>query len=120
MKKIWLIVWIIVLLLITQFGENNNSTALNFTEIPTDFGYDGCSRFPDGDYGECCIEHDQYYFFGGHWQERIKADNKLFQCVRNKWKLYHKILAPAMWIGVRIGWAPIWPTSYRWWFGRDL
>lgn len=35
-------------------------------EAPKDLKYfvsDGCSMFPDGDYRDCCVEHDKAYFF---------------------------------------------------------
>lgn len=119
-KKCSLIsLFLVIFIVITQFGSNSKKTALNITEIPTDFVYDGCSMFPDGNYGDCCKTHDDAYFFGGTWEQRLVADNELYSCVKNKgW--FHRALAPAMWIGVRAGWAPIFPTSYRWWFGRDL
>lgn len=113
-------IWMVVLLVVTQLWSNTESTKLSLTQIPANFVYDGCSRFPDGDYGECCLQHDQPYFFGGSWQERLAADNELFSCIKNQWKWYHQVLAPTMWVWVRIGGAPIWPTSYRWGFGRDM
>jgi len=101
-KKIifWWIIFIIFF--ITQFGSNTEKTDLNFTQIPSDFEYDGCSMFPDGDYRDCCTKHDDTYFFGGNWQWRLKADNELFSCVLQKDGWYHAPLAPAMWVWVRL------------------
>lgn len=118
-KKILFWGAILLILVITQFWANTQKTALSFTEIPDNFEYDGCSQFPDWDYGDCCKTHDDAYFFWGSWQERLAADNKLFSCVKAKWHWYSSPLAWLMWSGVRIGWAPIFPTSYRWGFGRD-
>lgn len=119
MKKLYFILpIIIVFFFVTQFWSNSESTALSISEIPTDFVYDGCSMFPDGNYGDCCKTHDDAYFFWGTWQERLVADNELYSCVKDKgW--FHHALAPAMWVWVRAGWAPVFPTSYRWGFGRD-
>lgn len=119
MKKYFLITWIIAFFVITQFGANNQKTALDIKEIPNDFVYDGCSMFPDGNYWDCCKTHDDSYFFGGTWQQRLQADNELYSCVQAKW-WFHYLLAPTMWLGVRIWWAPIFPSSFRWWFGRNI
>ncbi len=108
----------LLFLLITQFGSNRESSELSITEIPNNFVYDGCSMFPDGNYGDCCKVHDDKYFFGGNWKSRLTADNQLYTCVANKW-WWHHALAPAMWAWVRLWWAPIFPTPYRWGFGRD-
>lgn len=80
-----------------------------------DFKSDGCSLFPDGDYRNCCVEHDKAYYVGGSSKERRIADNRLHECVRAKG---HKFLAPVIWIGVRIGGVPFLPTPFRWGFGR--
>ncbi len=116
----WCFLSFLILVLVTQFSSNTKATELTMTEIPSDFEYDGCSSFPDGDYRDCCIEHDKKYFFGGSWQQRLQADNEFLQCVRAQWQWYHQVLAPTMWVGVRMWGAPTWPTSYRWGFGRDI
>ena len=38
------------------------------------FSSDGCTMFPDGDWGGCCYDHDLLYWRGGTWRDRIKAD----------------------------------------------
>ena len=114
------IVWIILFLGISQFSGNLESTKLEITAIPSDFIYDGCSMIPDGDLLDCCTLHDQGYFFGGSWQERLKVDNEFYSCVQDKWHWYSSTLAPIMWSWVRVWWAPVLPTSYRWGFGRDM
>ena len=118
-KKYSLIIFFILLFWITQFGNNTEKTALNFSEIPSDFVYDGCSMVPDWDLLDCCTVHDQGYFFGWTWKERLKVDNKFYSCVLDKWHWYSPVLAPIMWSWVRIWGAPIFPISYRWGFGRD-
>ena len=119
MKKYIIIFWIIIFLLITQFSSNFKGSTLTIKTIPADFKYDWCSMFPNGNYLECCTEHDKAYFFWWDWKNRIKADAELSQCVQSKWWTFHNILWPAMFLWVRIWWAPIFPTSFRWWFGRD-
>ncbi len=86
--------------------------------IPADFQSDGCTHFPDGDYADCCVEHDKAYFAGGSWKMRWRADKKLYQCVAAKKGFRHKLIAPVMWAGVRVFGAPFLPTEFRWGFGR--
>ena len=80
-RIIFLLTVFISLFAITQFSGNPTSTTLSFNRIPDDFTFDGCSRFPDGDWVQCCESHDEKYFFGGSWEERLEADNQLMQCV---------------------------------------
>ena len=60
-----------------------------------------CTKFPEGNWHECCIEHDyDYYHQNGKW----KSDVKLLWCVLKKG---HPIIAPLMWLGVTLGgWGP--------------
>lgn len=118
--KIYFWIWILIVLWITQFSWNLKNSELTISEIPSDFIYDGCSMIPDWDLLDCCTTHDQWYFFGGSWKERLKVDNDFYSCIQNKWHWYSPALAPIMWTGVRVWWAPVWPTSYRWWFWRDI
>ncbi len=79
------------------------------------FTTDGCSMFPDGDWGGCCVEHDKHYWRGGDRQERLAADILLSVCV---WKKTDSIvLAFLMFLGVRIGGMPYLPTPWRWGYG---
>lgn len=84
------------------------------------FSSDGCSRFPDGHYGQadlwrfCCVEHDLAYWRGGSWDERQVADRALQACVAETGQ---DEIANLMLIGVRLGGSPWWPTSYRWGYG---
>ncbi len=84
--------------------------------VPTDFKSDGCSLFPDGNYRECCVEHDKAYFIGGSLKERRTADKKLYRCVRSKGN--GKFLASMIFVGVRIGGVSFLPTPFRWGFGN--
>lgn len=85
----------------------------------TVFQSDGCSKFPDYDYRDCCVEHDKDYFSGGSWTRRWRADKKLYKCVAAKKGFEHKLIAPVMWAGVRVFGAPFLPTSFRWGFGKN-
>jgi len=84
------------------------------------FTSDGCSRFPDGLYGQadlwhsCCVEHDLAYWRGGSWDERLAADRALQACVAATGQ---DEIANLMLVGVRLGGSPWWPTSYRWGYG---
>lgn len=83
--------------------------------MPLEFKSDGCSWFPDGDYRNCCVEHDKDYFFGGSLKERKNADNRLYSCVKER---RGKFFAGMMWIGVRVGAVSFLPTPFRWGFGN--
>ena len=65
---------------------------------------DYCSLWPDGNYGECCKQHDLDYTAGGGYRERSDADKRLRECVAEK---RGKKMAWVMWFAVRIGgWLP--------------
>jgi len=87
-------------------------------EAPADFVGDGCTMFPDGNWGDCCLAHDKAYFRGGTRAERKAADKQLFKCVRAKGGLKHRFISDIMWLGVRIGGVSWLPTSFRWGFGQ--
>ena len=81
---------------------------------PKPFATDGCTLFPDGDYGGCCVEHDKAYWYGGSRAERLQADLALKSCVEQRGR---PLLAKLMFIGVRIGGHTLLPTPWRWGFG---
>lgn len=85
---------------------------------PANFKTDGCSMFPDGGYRLCCEAHDLAYFSGGSWTARWRADKELYRCVARTKGFQHKIIAPVMWLGVRVGGLNFLPTPFRWGFGR--
>ena len=110
LSKLFIVfVWAIALS-ISAFGQTLPSRVM-----PADFKSDGCSLFPDGNYRDCCVEHDKLYYFGGTKEERRAADRQLCTCVRAKG---HRFLAPMMYLGVRIGGGAWLPTSFRWGFGK--
>lgn len=96
---------------IKVFAQSTNGPV----QPPAGHKFDGCSMFPDGDYGECCEAHDRDYFIGGTSAERKASDKRLRDCVRAKG---HKYIAPLMYLGVRIGGVSWLPTPFKWGFGQ--
>lgn len=84
------------------------------------FTTDGCSRFPDGTakqpqlWRQCCVEHDLAYWKGGSYHERLEADLALQSCVSDRGQ---DRISELMFLGVRMGGSPLWPTDYRWGYG---
>ena len=112
MKKAVSILIVVMLAVGSVFPQTTD------TEVPPDFKSDGCTLFPDGNYRDCCVEHDKDYYKGGSSKERSKSDNRLYRCVKSKGAWYNKIVAPIMWVGVRIGGVGFLPTPFRWGFGK--
>jgi hypothetical protein len=83
-----------------------------------EFASDGCTWFPDGNYRDCCVAHDLEYYAGGNWKARWRSDKKLFLCVARKSKLYNKLVAPAVWLGVRAGGVSWLKARFSWGFGK--
>ncbi|MEJ2202176.1 MAG: dual specificity protein phosphatase family protein [Desulfuromonadaceae bacterium] len=85
------------------------------------FSSDGCSLFPDGTtedrnrWCDCCFAHDQAYWQGGTKEQRLLADQTLRDCVLQR--TGNRALAEAMYLGVRGGGQPIFPSWYRWGYG---
>lgn len=87
--------------------------------MPANFRSDNCTWFPDGNYADCCVEHDKDYYFGGSLKERKASDKKLRECVRSKGKGWKRnFLANGMYIVVRLGGVSFLPTPFRWGFGN--
>ena len=86
--------------------------------MPSDFKSDGCSLFPDGNYRDCCVEHDKDYYFGGSSIERKASDKRLYRCVKATRGWQNKVAAPIMWMGVRTLGVSFLPTPFRWGFGK--
>lgn len=119
MKKITALFFVIILFSISAFAQKTPGSADETRKISADYKSDGCSLFPDCDFRDCCVEHDKVYYFGGTSKERWRADKKLYKCVRAKKGFHHKIIAPMMWVGVRIGGVSWLPTPFRWGFGKN-
>lgn len=118
LKNSFFIFAFVLLFSFITLAQSNSSDQLSEAKIiPADFVSDGCSLFPDCDYGDCCEEHDKTYYFGGTSKERLRADKTLYKCVRTKKGFHHKIIAPLMFVGVRLGGVSWLPTPFRWGFG---
>ena len=75
------------------------------------FKSDGCTGIPDGDYRDCCHEHDYYYQHRGRCPtekiSRAEADRRLRACIRDNGE--DALWAGIVYFGVRIfGWL--------WWY----
>lgn len=81
---------------------------------PKPFQSDGCSCWFDGDWVDCCVNHDLVYWMGGTRSERKSADIELRRCVSAKGRPF---MAWTMYVGVRAGGVWWLPTSFRWGFG---
>jgi hypothetical protein len=80
------------------------------------FASDGCTASPDGDgYLGCCVKHDMAYWCGGTAAARRKADRELRECVAAG---SNSVTAWWLYIGTRVGGHPLWPTTWRWGYGR--
>ena len=78
------------------------------------FRTDGCTLWPDGDWKDCCVEHDRAYWRGGRYRARLAADRALFRCVRARAGF---AVALVMYVGVRVFGAFYWPFPWRWGYG---
>jgi len=108
---------IIIALIISVSSCYAHATAPN-TLNP--FTTDGCSLFPDGSLSNdslwlhCCRAHDFDYWQGGTQSQRVASDKRLQHCVE---QVSPFGLGVMMYLGVRIGGSPMWPTSFRWGYG---
>jgi hypothetical protein len=120
MKKLIFFTIILSVFALSAYAQTTSTTATNAAEVPEGFKSDGCTGFPDGDYTDCCYDHDLAYFKGGSWKDRWRTDQKLYKCVAAKGGFKHKFTATMMWLGVRVMGHPWVPTSARWGFGKDI
>jgi len=58
-----------------------------------------CTRFPEGSWHTCCLQHDLAYGDGGGLKDKLKADTALALCVTRKG---HPGVAVLMLVGVLI------------------
>lgn len=77
------------------------------------FKSNGCNVVPEGNWGECCIEHDKAYRSGGWFIARLKADIELSRCIARNKNLF---AAGLYFVGVR-GWG-MW--AFQWGKKREL
>jgi len=85
------------------------------------FRSDGCSCIPDGPrldpdrWRSSCEDHDRSYWKGGSRRERLVADRILRDSVRESG---NPCAAEIIFVGVRFGGSPWFPTPWRWGFGH--
>ena len=81
---------------------------------------DGCTLWPDGDWLDCCHDHDESYNAGGLWWERLVADWNLAKCVDSKGKARGKcracrtVMGGLMFAGTRVLGIGLWPYHHIW------
>ena len=113
--------FIFILILTLYFAVGafaQNTSAETSQNTANEFVSDGCTWFPDGNYFDCCKAHDEEYYAGGSWRQRWRSDKKLFLCVAAKPKFYNKLVAPVMWLGVRVFGVSWLNTRLSWGFGK--
>lgn len=94
--------------------------ACQFSKPIKPYTTDGCSTFPEGTrqhrdlWHQCCTVHDQKYWVGGSYDERLQADLELRSCVQS---VGEPAIAELMLAGVRVGGSPWWPSTFRWGYG---
>jgi len=108
-----------LIILITLFSAGVFAQAdTSANPIPAESKSGGCSLFPDCNYRQCCVEHDKDYYSGGTWKQRLQSDNRLYKCVSKTKGWQNKLIAPVMWMGVRVFGVSFLPTPFRWGFGK--
>ncbi len=96
-----------------QKKRAGTSSATSATQPDLIFTTDGCTRWPDDSWVECCIVHDIAYWCGGSEQDRKGADRDLQLCVNRKAAMIGNVMYP----GVRAAGSPWLPTPWRWGYG---
>lgn len=81
---------------------------------PKRFTTDGCTLWPDSDWGHCCVAHDMEYWCGGSAAERFEADRQLGICLA---KNGNTAMGRVMRIGTRLGGFAVLPVPWRWGYG---
>lgn len=76
---------------------------------------DGCTWFPEGSWHACCVQHDERYFIGGSFRQKLAADRGLASCVS---RAGHPLVGSLMFLGTQLGGLPWLPTPFRWGFGE--
>lgn len=108
-----------VLFSFSAAAQSNSDRKIEKQAVLAEFVTDGCTGFPDGNYFDCCVQHDREYYVGGSWKERWRSDKKLFSCIAAKPKFYNKLVAPIAWLGVRVGGVSWLNASFSWGFSRN-
>lgn len=80
------------------------------------FQTDQCTFFIEGNWSECCIQHDREYWKGGSLKLRDQSDKKLKDCFDKKG---HRILSSLVYWAVHLGhYSPI-KSKFKWGWGLD-
>lgn len=119
MKIITLAFGLLAFFSFSAAAQSNSVDKNDKQAVLAEFITDGCTGFPDGNYLDCCVQHDREYYAGGSWKARWRSDKKLFSCIAAKPKLYNKLIAPIAWLGVRIGGVSWLKASFSWGFSRN-
>lgn len=114
LKKINTVVLLLALLPVLAPSQTTTSKP-PLKDAPPEFVGDGCTFFPDGDYADCCLEHDRDYYRGGTKAERKASDKRLQRCIRGKG---HKYVSKLMYLGVRLGGGSWLRAPFSWGFGQ--
>ena len=81
---------------------------------PKRFTTDGCTLWPDSDWGHCCVTHDIAYWCGGSAAQRADADRELGLCLTRNGDAG---MGSIMRLGTRLGGFSILPVPWRWGYG---
>jgi len=84
---------------------------------PHAFTTDGCSMSPDGDWSDCCVDHDIAYWCGGSRDDRREADRRLASCVVARGHSHG--FGECVRLAVRAGGVPWKPFPWRWAYGWE-
>jgi hypothetical protein len=86
---------------------------------PRPFRVDGCTLFPDGNWGECCKDHDIDYWCGGSYLDRLRTDARLGRCVACQGPpVIGQLLGVFLPLGAQVGGLSVLPTWFRWGYGH--
>ncbi len=71
---------------------------------------------------DCCVKHDEAYYYGGTKEDKRLADKNLKECVSHTLdgQQMGLLLGNLMEKGVWLGGLPYLPTSFRWGYGEDF
>ena len=98
------------------------SCRTNEVAVLAPFKSDGCTSFPNGPKENrelwcfACEHHDFTYWQGGTFADRLAADRKMKEDIRNTG---HPLAAAVAFAGVRVGGSPLLPTPWRWGYGWE-
>lgn len=82
---------------------------------------DGCSGptiVGDCLFSYCCVRHDEKYYYGGSWNDRLNADVELYSCIKNAG---YVVMALMYYYAVRVWGSPYFSplNKHAWSFGNS-